>query len=185
MLLLNVSSLSQRWGFHANFPAETERIVFGAVSHSFVVCRQLDSKETYAYTGLRAERCCPWCRLRKGRSAFRDASPHDTSQMLQLWSAADSPIASDARRSARAKLQRYGWHSTRRCGLLGVASACLLPGPTGGGPLRGVIGVDVLHGIYTAWTQYLFDTLRTLLSDTARKALDASVGDFVLRDPVT
>jgi hypothetical protein len=31
----------------------------------FLCAMQLDSKETYAYAGLRSERCCPWCRLRQ------------------------------------------------------------------------------------------------------------------------
>ena len=46
--------------------------------------------------------------------------------------------------------------------------------------------MDVLHGIYQAWHGYLFDVLGLLMPTAEaahRKALDAVVGGFVLRDP--
>jgi len=152
----------------------------------FLCAMQLDSKETYAYAGLRSERCCPWCRLRNGRSAFRVATPHDTAEVERLWAAADAPTNSEARTMARARLRRHGWHETRRCGLLDVARHCLLPGPADSGPLRGIVGVDVLHGLYQAWHGYLFEALDTLMPTPEaahRKALDAVVGEYTLRDP--
>ena len=119
---------------------------------------------------------------------FRTARPHDVGEIRQLWAAADAPAISRARTAARDRLARHGWHPTRRCGLLDVADACLLSGPVGGGPLRGIIGVDILHGIYISWSRYLFQALRKLLpteTSRARKALDACVSAFVLRDPET
>lgn len=172
-------------GFTCRLPDEVG-VMHDRCCRPFLCAMQLDSKETYAYAGLRSERCCPWCRLRNGRSIFRIARPHNTDEIKRLWVAADAPNNSDERRQARARLRRHGWHDTRRCGLLDVADACLLPGPQGGGPLRGIIGVDVLHGIYQAWHGYLFDVLGLLMPTAEaahRKALDAVVGGFVLRDP--
>jgi len=177
-----------RTGFACLLPHLEQAVTKSYCCRPFLCCMQLDSKETYAYAGLRSERCCPWCRLRPGRSLFRTAREHDRAEITSLWAVANPPVRSAARRAARLRLGRHGWHPTRRCGLLDVAKSCLLPGPVGGGVLRGIIGVDVLHGLYIAWNRYLFGTLRKLLpSETskARKALDSVIAGFVLRDPET
>lgn len=153
----------------------------------FLCCMQLDSKETCAYACLRAERCCPWCRLRNGRSAFRRSRPHDPAEITVLWNTADGPPGQE-RTKARARLKRHGWHPTRRCELLSTASKCLLPGPEGGGPFRGIIGVDIMHGVFIAWSRYLLDALRKILPTAGskpRRALESFASTFVLRDSVS
>ena len=155
----------------------------------FVCSIQADSKETKEYCCLRAERCCPWCRHRKGFSNFKKCKPHNVEELEELWKIADiAPLRSRDGKLAREKLQRWGFHATQRCGLLVHARACLLPGPPDSGPYRGVVGVDIMHGIFIAWHRYIMDGLDLLLrseKSKARFALNTMVSNYVLTHPDT
>ena len=155
----------------------------------FVTSLLVDTKERWQFCCLRGERCCAWCRIRKGRSLFRVSTPHCLAQVQREWALADSTTVSAAvRAGARSRLQRWGFHARRRSCFIEVCRESRLgPGPDGGGEVfGGTAGVDVMHGLYIKMTRELFAVLR-LLCKTGKHAvaLDEAIKTLRFRDPTS
>jgi len=155
----------------------------------FVTSLLVDTKERWQFCCLRGERCCAWCRIRKGRSLFRVSTPHCLAQVQREWALADSTTVSAAvRAGARSRLQRWGFHATRRSCFIEVCRESRLgPGPDDGGEVfGGTAGVDVMHGLYIKMTRELFAVLR-LLCKTGKHAvaLDEAIKTLRFRDPTS
>ena len=76
-----------------------------------------DQPEAQSFFGMQNKRGCSKCRRRKGYSAFRRGSGHDTVDIENLYQWANDPRCPH-RKLAREKLERWGFNYRRQCCLL-------------------------------------------------------------------
>ena len=119
-----------RDGFIARIGGEMIRL------HPFLTAFRVDSKERKTYFGLKSDRACCICRLRKGWSTLRKGTTHSKPHIQRLWRiAVDQPRTrrrtnfGRVQKRSREQLQRHGFSKRRRCTLLDHANVILLRDP--------------------------------------------------------
>ena len=97
--VLDVLESVARDGFTARVGAEKMRF------HPFLAAVRVDSKERKTYFGLKSDRACAICRLRKGWSSLRKGTRHGKEHIRRLWNLAiDTPTT--RRRNAFGRAQK-------------------------------------------------------------------------------
>ena len=91
--------------------ADTVRVLFPRL-----MAMNFDQPEAQLFFGLRNRTSCSKCKWRKGRSAFRKASPQNGSAVRLLYEIyANTSNTESARDNAENKLLRWGFNPDRKC----------------------------------------------------------------------
>ena len=150
---------------------EVERILFPRLC-----ALSFDQPEAQSFFGLQNTMSCSKCRRRKGYSAFRRGSKHETADILYLYAWANDPRSSH-RNMAREKLERWGFNYRRECCLLTCAPNLLVRVPGSRDLFPCVDFRDKMHGLEVFLHRVLMLTLdlvvkaaplRRLLDDRLR-----------------
>ena len=110
----------------------------------------LDTPERVKYFGLRSQRTCGTCRLRRGRSVTRISTRHNSVLLEAALDEAEAEChtrpAINRRKRKRDQVLRHGWNWERRCRLLDYAKNCLVHVRGFGSTVYGgLINYDRLH----------------------------------------
>ena len=146
---------------------------------------ELDTKERYKFFGCARQRACGvGSGPRRGRSIFRECTPHATRDDLvqkRTLAAGSGTIANDAAKS----LSRRGLHPTISCSavLRDCRDATLsIPGRLFGG----LFCYDVMHTVFIGAIGYLLEAIVDLLTPSKKRQLDAIAASLSpIRDPNT
>jgi len=133
-----------------------------------------DQPEAQSFFGMQNKRGCSKCRRRKGYSAFRRSSGHDTVDIQNLYQWANDPRCPH-RKLAREKLERWGFNYRRQCCLLTLPSTKLLVHIPGRHEVFPCVDFrDRMHGLVIFLHRVLFQTLDQVIKGSVlRRALDA------------
>lgn len=135
---------------------------------------ELDTKERYKFFGCARQRACPiGSGPRKGRSIFRQCTPHATRKDMprkrQLASREDSSPDCVA---AKESLLRRGCHPTISCpAVLEDCRDAILPVPAR--LFAGLCAYDVMHTIYIGAVGYLLEAVLDLVTPSLKRQLDS------------
>ena len=126
----------------------------------------LDTPERVKYFCLARTRACGICRLRRGRSAARNSTRHDPTELDELYIQANMVTRRRAeqqpRKRSREKLHRHGWKSTKKCRLTKFAAKSLVHVTHFGEvppPCAGLIQFERMHTFLINHCTYCMDQL--------------------------
>ena len=146
---------------------------------------EVDTKERYKFFGGKRQRSCGvGSGPRRGRSLFRQCTPHatrgDIDHKRQLVQSGENGAA-----EAAASLARRGLHPTISCpAVLEDGKDIILSHP--GRMFGGLYAFDTMHHLYINSAAYLLEGVVDLLTPSKRRALDKCVKKFSsFRDPYT
>ena len=151
----------------------------------------LDTIERYKYFGLRSVRTCGICRVRKGRSATREATRHDPQRVSSLLQHATAPArtlhARRVRKRSRDELMRHGIDYKKRCRLRDHAKHCLVNISKYQPSLcAGLCRFEAMHIYFIGFCSWLLETLVSLVPKNKYNAVAAATKlCWQFRDTIT
>lgn len=133
---------------------------------------ELDTKERYKFFACSRQRACPiGSGPRKGRSLFRQCTPHALRTDIQLKRTVASRESGSLAKYASNSLLRRGIHPTIGCpAVLQDCKDAIIYWPHR--MFAGLCSYDVLHTLYINTIGYLLEAIVSLLTPSVAKKLD-------------
>jgi hypothetical protein len=143
--ILNVLESAAAGGFWCRLKNiqgnEVERLLFPRL-----VSMNFDQPEAQLFFGMQNKTSCSKCKRRRGRSAFRHASPQQGAEVIRLYAIANDDDSAH-KNTARNKLKRWGFNWNRRCCLRSSCDKLLVRIPGRDEVFPSVDWRDTLHGL--------------------------------------
>ena len=184
--VVSVIERRSRHGFTCNLGDQRGVLMFPRLG-----AMTLDTPERAKYFGLQNQRSCGFCRLRNGRSAWRNSTRQDSElySLLMRWatSEAHTKATISQRAKARSKLKRHGWNYKYRCRLMDVAKHCLVDTPRfPNTPFSGLLHYERMHTFFINYCTYLMEILSQLVPQDKYVTVHGRVQQcHQFRDPCT
>ena len=175
-ILLDRMEARAQHGFKCRLGRENNVLFFPRLS-----AMTLDAIERVKYFGLRSVRTCGICRLRRGRSATRMATRHQSHELNNNLTLANAPAhtreAKSSRKRVRDQLKRHGWNFKKRCRLDDHAKKIIVPSDVFAPalPYGGLIRCDVMHVYFINYCTYVLTLLAKLVPQGKYSQINDSV----------